>query len=171
MRKFLCLVVLAVFLSGCIPYTFQRGEPPYNKGYVVLRGNRAIVEYTIGKDNSVPRLKLARERFKRRKDTVEHYYKKMGYIEDPLKMTFVDPLVTMIKLIGGIFYLPAMAVSDYKYEHNPEYRKKIIKMQNEEDAREAARIQKLKEELNSYIEKELAREPVPAQADAPKSTP
>jgi hypothetical protein len=95
----------------------------------------------------------------------------MGYIEDPLKMTFVDPLVTMIKLIGGIFYLPAMAVSDYKYEHNPEYRKKIIKMQNEEDAREAARIQKLKEELNSYIEKELAREPVPAQADAPKSTP
>ena len=173
MRKFLFLLTLTVFLSGCVSYTFQRGEPPYDKGYIVMRGSRTIVEYTIGKDNSVPRLKLARERFNKRKGAVEYYYKKMGYIENPFKMTFVDPPVTMIKLIGGIFYLPVMAVSDYKYEHNPEYRQKIIKMQNEEDAKEAARIQKLKEELTSYIEKQLAQEEQASpQADVPvKSAP
>ncbi len=173
MKKLLCLIVSALFLSGCVPYTFQRGEPPYDKGYVVARGNLTIVEYTIGENNSVPRLKLARERFKKRRGTVEDYYKKMGYIEDPYKMTFVDPVVTMVRLFGGIFYLPVLAVKDYKYEHDPEYRQKVINMQNEEDAKEAARIQKLKEELNSYIEKELAKEqPLEQTAAAPaKNTP
>jgi hypothetical protein len=144
---------------GCATYKFQRGTAPYDKGYVVSRDGRQIVEYTIGKDNSVPKLALARERFKKRKDKVEYYYHKMGYLENKIKMTFWDPPVLIVKLVGGIFRLPSIAIADYKYEHNPEYRAKVIKMQEEQDAKEEARIQKLKEGLNSYINSELAKEP------------
>jgi hypothetical protein len=153
------LAVLAVFLSGCATYKFQRGKPPYDKGYVVSRDGRTIVEYTIGKDNSVPKLALARARFKERRDTVERYYKKMGYIENKFKVAFWDPPVLIVKLIGGVFRLPSIAAADYKYEHDPEYRKKVIKMQEEQDAKEEARVKKLKDELNSYILNELSREP------------
>jgi len=158
MRKIIFLVVLSVFLSGCATYKFQRGEAPHNKGYVVSRDDKAILEYTIGKDNSVPNLELARERFKKRKNTVEYYYNKMGYIENGVKRTFWDPMVLFFKFIGGIFRLPSIAISDYKYEHNPQYREKIIKMQQGKDAAEEARVQKLKLQLNSYIQKELATE-------------
>jgi flagellar basal body-associated protein FliL len=159
MKKIILLVVLVVFLSGCATYKFQRGKSPYNKGYVVSRDGREIPEYTIGRDNSVPKLALARERFKKRRDTVEAYYKKMGYIESKLKETFWDPPVLMIKLAGGIFRLPSIAIADYKYEHDPEYRNKVIRMQEEQDAKEEARIKRLKDELNSYILNELSREP------------
>ncbi len=112
MKKIMFLAVLAIFLSGCSTYKFQRGNAPYDKGYVVSRDNKTILEYTVGKDNGVPNLKLARERFKERKDKVEYYYKKMGYIESRLKMTFWDPMVLIVKLVGGIFRLPAIAISD-----------------------------------------------------------
>lgn len=158
MRKMVSLVVLALLLSGCATYKFQRGQAPYDKGYVVSRDNYTILEYTIGKDNSVPDLQLARERFKKRKGIVEHYYKRMGYIEDKLKVTFLDPPVLFLKFIGGIFRLPSIAISDYKYEHNPQYREKFIKMQQDREAKEEARIQELKQELNSCIEKQLAKE-------------
>jgi len=158
MKRIVFLVVLAVFLSGCATYKFHHGKAPYDKGYVVLRDDYTILEYTIGKDKTVPNLELARERFKKRKNMVEHYYKKMGYIENNLKMTFWDPPVLFLKFIGGVFRLPSIAIADYKYEHNPQYREKIIKMQQEQDASEEARIQKLKDTLNIYIEKELAKE-------------
>jgi len=158
MRKMILLVLLVVFLSGCATYKFQRGKESYNKGYMVSRDDYIIPEYTTGKDNSVPNLEIAKKRFKKRRQTVEHYYKKMGYIENKLKSTFWDPPVLFLKFIGGIFRLPSIAISDYKYEHNPRYREKIIKMQQEQDALEEARIQNLKKELNSYIQKDLAKE-------------
>lgn len=158
MRKTMLLVLLVVFLSGCATYKFQRGREAYNKGYVVSRDDYIIPEYTIGKDNSVPNLEIAKERFKKRKDAVEYYYKKMGYIENNFKSAFWDPPILFLKFIGGVFRLPAIAISDYKYEHNPQYREKIIKMQQEQDALEEARIQNLKQELNSYIQKDLAKE-------------
>lgn len=88
MKKILILIALVVFLSGCATYKFQRGLKPYDKGYVVSRDDYTIVEYTIGKNNSVPDLGLARQRFKKRRNIVEHYYKKMGYIENRFKMAF-----------------------------------------------------------------------------------
>ena len=158
MKKTILLVLLVVFLSGCATYKFQRGKEPYNKGYVVSRDDYIIPEYTIGKDNSVPSIELAKERFKKRRQMVEYYYEKMGYIENKLKTTFWEPTVLFLKFIGGVFRLPSIAISDYKYEHNPQYREKIIKMQQEQDALEEARIQKLKDTLNIYIQKELAKE-------------
>lgn len=159
LKRIASLLFAVLLLSGCATYKFQRGRAPYNKGYVVSRDEKVILEYTIGKDNSVPNLELARHRFKERRQTVEYYYHKMGYIENELKRFFWDPPVVLIKFIGGIFRLPSIAISDYKYEHDPEYRQKVRKSQEELDALEKSRIKQLKEELNLYIDEELAKEP------------
>jgi len=158
MKKALVLFVFAVLLSGCATYKFQYGQKPYDKGYVVSRDDYTILEYTLGRDNSVPGIKLAKERFQKRKNKVEDYYKKMGYIENHFKMAFYDPCIIFLKTVGGVFRLPSIAISDYKYEHNPEYREKIRAKEKEEDEKEEARIQKLKDELNIYIQEELAKE-------------
>jgi len=159
MRKATLLFLLAIFLSGCATYKFHHGKVPYNKGYVVSRDDYAIIEYTLGKDNTVPNLKLAKERFKRRRDTVEDYYKRMGYIENHFKMVMWDPIIMVAKIVGGVFRLPFIAISDYKAAHNPQYKEKLRKIEDERDAREEARINALKEKLNAYIQKDLAREP------------
>ena len=159
MKKIAMLIVLAVFLSGCATYKFQRSQEPSVKGYLVLRDDYAIPEYTIGKDNTMPNdLESAKDRFRKRKGIVEHYYKKMGYIENRFKMAFVDPCILFAKMIGGVFRLPFIAMSDYKYEHKPAYREKVKKIEQKNDAKEELRIQKLKDKLNIYIQDDLGRE-------------
>lgn len=168
MKKIGILLFLCLFLSGCATYKFQKGSPPYDKGYVVSRDGQRLLEYTAGKDNSVPDMDLAKERFKRRKDTVEDYYKKMGYIENRFKQAFLDPPVMLVKFMGGFLRLPFIAVSDYKYEHNPQHREKIQKLEAEKDAACQTRIKGLKEELNAYIQKDLTKEP--PLKEEPKAT-
>ena len=167
MRSASLIIFLVILLSGCAAYKFHHGEPPYDKGYVVSRDSYTILEYTLGKDNSVPNRKLAKERFNRRRLSVEDYYKKMGNIENRFKMAFLDPAIMMLKLAGGICRLPFIAVSDYRYEHDPKYREKIKAMEQAQDAKEEGRINKLKEELNSYIQKDLAAEPTVASTVSP----
>lgn len=158
MRKILILIIAILVLSGCAVYKFHRGREPYHKGYVVSRDDYTILEYTVGRDNSVPNRAEAKERFKRRRKVVERYYKKMGYVENHFKMVFFNPVIIFVKIVGGVFRLPFIAVSDYKYRHNPEYREKIKKIEAEKDAREEAKIKKLKDELNTYIQSDLSRE-------------
>jgi hypothetical protein len=174
MKKTLVLLFLLLFLCGCATYKFHKGQSPYDKGYVVSRGSLTILEDTVGRDNSVPDLKLARERFERRKPSVEYYYKKMGYIENRFKQFFWDPPALFVDFIAGIFRLPSIAARDYKYEHDPQYREKITKMEEKQDADEAARIKDLKERLNAYIQGDLTAEaaktegPATAQTAMPK---
>jgi hypothetical protein len=156
--KRIFLLISIVFLSGCATYNFHYGKAPHDKGYVVWRDNYPILEYTIGKDNNVPDFSLAKERFKRRRKIVEHYYKKMGYIENHFKMAFWDPCVMFLKLIGGVFRLPFIAISDYRYGHNPEYKANIDRREEVREVLEEARIGKLKEKLNIYIQKDLGQE-------------
>lgn len=159
MKKIATLFLLTVFLSGCASYKFQRGQESNNKGYLVSRDGYVMPEYTVGKDKSLPDLSLARARFKERRRTVEHYYKRMGYIENNFKAVFYDPAANFVKIVSGVFRLPSIAISDYRYEHNPKYRERIKKIEDEKEAKEEARINKLKEELNTYIiQKELTRE-------------
>lgn len=159
-------------LTGCATYKFHHGTAPYDKGYVVSRDDYTMVEYTLGPDNTVPNRKLAKERFLRRKNVVEDYYKKMGLIENRFKMSVWDRLTMFFKLVGGIFRLPAIAVKDYKYEHNPKYREMVKKKEAEEDAREAERIKKIKDELNAYVQQDLARkEPMGARQQAASVVP
>jgi len=153
------MLALAILLSGCATYKFQRGEKPYEKGYVVSRAGYIILEYTIGKDNNVAQdISTAKKRFYRRRSIVEYYYKRMGEIENRFKEAVVDPPLSVLKFIGGIFRLPWIAVSDYRYEHNSKYREMIKKREQQQDENEAARITKLKEYLNNYIQRDLALE-------------
>lgn len=159
MKKIIGIFLLCLLLSGCATYRFQPGAKPYDAGFVVARDNYPIVEYTLGNENSVPEdLGLAKERFKRRHRMVEHYYKKMGYIENNFNMVFWKPCICLCKTIKGIFRLPFVAISDFRYDHNPQYRERIIKKEQEEDALEEANIQTEKDKLGKYIQQDLARE-------------
>lgn len=158
MRKIGIIFLIVAFLSGCATYKYHHGKEPYNKGYVVSRDDYTIVEYTLGKDNTVPNLAVAKERFNRRRDVVEDYYKRMGYIENRAKMIFWDPAAMFLKLVGGIFCLPFIAVSEFRTTHNPAYRAKVEKIEARKDAREAARIQSLKDKLAVYLKQDMQKE-------------
>ena len=69
-------------------------------------------------------------------DIYNYSGKKMGYIENHFKMAFWNPIIFSLKVVGGLFRLPSIAISDYKYEHHPKYREKIKKLQEEKDNRE-----------------------------------
>lgn len=158
MQKIIILLALIIFLSGCATYKFHQGKAPYDKGYVVSRDDYTILEYTLGKDNSVPALDLAKGRFLRRNKTVEDCYKKMGRIENNFKKYFWNYCAMFLEAIGGVFRLPFIAISDYKYSHNPKYRENMDKLEKEKELAEESRIKKLREELNSYIQEDLAKE-------------
>jgi len=159
-KKIIFLLVTVFILSGCATYKFQKGtKPPFEKGYVATYEGDIIPEYTVGKDNSVPAdLSLAKERFKRRRLVVEKYYKDMGYIENRVKEVFWEPPVMIAHIIIGVFKLPFIAYSDYKYENDPKYRETITKRDEEAYEKEKARIKAFKKELNNYIQKDLAQE-------------
>ncbi len=166
MRKIAVLFLAAVLLSGCATYKFERGDKPYDSGYVALRRGYTIPEYTVGKDNTVPaNLELAKERFRRRHKTVEYYYKRMGLIENTFKETFLNPPKYMFQAIAGIFRLPFIARSDYRAKHDPAYRASLMQRELEKEAREDARVMSLKEALGAYIQNDLALE-APAQSQA-----
>jgi len=159
MKKITVLALFLIFLGGCASYKFQRGEKPYDGGYVVNRSGMVITEYTLGKDNSVPDdLELARERFKRRRDRVGYYYRKSGEIESVFRSYLWNPCAMLLELISGPFRLPFIALSDRKYNRDPKYREKVIKAEEEKEAREENRIGKIKAELNAYIQKDLVSE-------------
>lgn len=159
MRKILILLFLTFILSGCATYKFQKSGPVANQGYIVSYDDKPILEYTVGKEKSLPDLDLAKQRFKRRRPTVENYYKKMGLIESPFKANFWDPAAMFVDFIFGVFRWPYTAISDYKYNHNPKYKEKIDKLDEEKDVLEKARIDSLKEKLNSYVMADLNKEP------------
>ena len=160
MKNRILLFLLVCLLSGCATYKIQKGRPPYDKGYVASKDSYVIAEYTIGKDNAAPADKqVAQERFKRRKNTVEQYYQKMGYLESRAKEVFLDPPLYLLKFMFGIFRLPSIMVSDYKYNRDPKYRDKVDMLEETEDEKEQERVKKLRAELGDYIKKDLAGEP------------
>ena len=160
MRKYFLFIVIFVFFgTGCAAYKFEASPKLYGAGYVVKRNERVIPEYTIGPDDQAPLdLKLARTRFERRKALVKYYYGKMGYIDSPFKMYFTDYFKFMANLVCGVFKLPFVAYSYYKYEKNPKYRQKIDKLEVEADQKEEARIRSWQDKLNQYIKKDLVKE-------------
>jgi hypothetical protein len=161
MRKSYLFLFLALFLCGCSTYRYNLSEDPAGaQGYVALRNNYKILEYTSGKDNSLPGLEVARERLSRRHGTVEHYYKKMGIIQNNFRQFFWEPPRVCISFIVGLFRLPFIAAAEHKYEHNAQYRQKVDKLEEERDIKEAARINGLKQQLQAYLEKDLGKEAI-----------
>jgi hypothetical protein len=155
------IIISVLFLSGCATYSVQKGESPYNKGYVVARYGRVLPEYTLGKDNSVPDEQVAKERFQRRRKQVEAYYKKMGYIENRFKQTFVDPPLFMAQAVIGILRMPAVALRDYKYNRDPKYKEEIDKKEDAEYKAEKERVKAIKAQLNAYVKEDLQKEASP----------
>lgn len=180
MKKFYIILALALLSSGCATYNVQQGKGQ-NSGFVVTRYDKIIPEYTVGLNGSFPDKKVAEERFKRRREKVEHFYKQMGYIENRFKQIVVEPPLTLIRLIAGLFRIPFIAVSDYKYNHNPQYKEKMDRLEDAEYNEEKERVKGLKDKLSEYIKEDLSKEPavadtglvdkVPALSEAVKEAP
>jgi len=162
LRKILFLLLITFILSGCATYKFKKSGPSATPGYLVTYDDESILEYTVGKDNTLPDMELAKERFKRRRSTVEYYYKKMGLIEPRLKEVFWDPAAMFVDFLWGIFRWPYTAITDYKYNRDPKYKERIDKLDEQKDALEKARVGSLKQKLDAYVAADLAKES-PAQ--------
>jgi hypothetical protein len=181
MKKFMFLFLGILVLSGCTTYTVKKGTRPYDKGYVVARRGYVIPEFTIGANNTVPEeVDLARERFERRKKTVEYYYEKLGDIDSNFKSYFLKPVSAVGGLMTSPFRLPVVAYQDYKYSHNPEYKEKMDKIDDEKDRIQNAKIKVIKDYLNKYIQDDLRYEnelmaargkPVAAEVAKPEEKP
>lgn len=177
MRKILILLFLAFILSGCATYKFQKSTSAASQGYLITYDGDPVLEYTVGKEKTLPDLALAKERFKRRRPTVEYYLKKSGQIESRLKEYLWDTPGMVLDLMGGILRWPYTAIADYKYNHNPKYKERMDKLDEEKEAMEKARIDGLKKKLADFIAADLAKEPPSEQVavvvapSAPKPQP
>ena len=158
MKKAVIILLLGVFLSGCATYKFQQSNLPSDKGYTVSYDGKLIPEYTQGPDKLLPEKALAKERFKRRRATVEYYYKKMGQIQNRFKEYLWEPVTLFVDFTAGVLGWPFMAVADYKYNHNPKYKERVDRLDEEKDALEKAKLDGLKTKLSEYIKSDLAKE-------------
>jgi DNA polymerase III gamma/tau subunit len=159
MKKSLVLFLGVLVLSGCTTYTVKRGEKPYDKGYVVARRGFVIPEYTIGENNSVPDdLGLAKERLKRRRKTVDYYYEKLGDIDSNFKSYCLKPMGAAAGLVTSPFRLPVVVYQDHKYAHNPAYREKMDKINEQADKKQRAKIKIIREYMSKYIQDDLSFE-------------
>ena len=158
MKKILVLVMLGFILSGCATYKFQHPTASGGTGYLACYDGKPILEYTAGKEKSLPDLTLAKERFKRRRKTVENYYKQMGLIKSRLKEFFWDPPAMFVDLLGGVLRWPFVAVADYKYNRDSKYKEKIDRLDEQKEELEKARVNLLKEKLAAYIVEDLDKE-------------
>jgi len=158
LKKFLVFIFLGFILSGCATYKFQKPTTSGAQGYLVYYDGKPILEYTVGKEKSLPDLTLAKKRFERRRFTVEYYYKQMNLIESRLKETFWDTPAMLVDLLGGILRWPFVAVADYKYNRNPKYKEKVDRLEEQKEELEKVRINSLKEKLAAYIAEDLNKE-------------
>jgi len=159
MKKFLFFCICVILLPGCATYKYNKGKASDENGYVVSRDETAVLEYTVGPTGQTPEdLDLAKERFTRRKATVEYYYKQMGKMESRFQQTFINWPKFLLGVVTGPFRMPFAARQDYKYEHYPEYRKKVQEKEAREEAMEQARIKELQGKLNKYIMNDLEAE-------------
>lgn len=148
MSKIIALFLISILASGCATYEFKKGKKPYDTGYVVSRDGYVILEYTLGRDGAAASdMGLAKGRFKERRRIVEHYYKKIGLIDNHFKMVAWNPVIYTFKTFKGFFRLPFVAISDYRYEHDLRYRERLKALEAKADQREEARIRRLIKEL------------------------
>jgi len=157
LKKIAILIISCFILSGCATYKFQKSTSG-PQGYLVSYDGYPLPEYTLGKDKSLPDLALAKERFKRRKATVEYYYKKMEKIQTRVSEFLIEPPQMIGGFLWGVLRWPWIAAADYKYNHNPKYKARIDRQDEERDALETAKMAKLRKDLDTYVVKDLAKE-------------
>jgi len=160
LKKILVLLMLTFILSGCTTYKFKKSTSG-SQGYLACYDGYPLAEYTLGKEKSLPDLTLAKERFKRRRSTVEYYYKQMDQIESRLKAFLWEPPAMVVGFLGGVLRWPFIAVADYKYNHNPKYKARVDRLDEEKDTLEVARVANLRKKLDAYIAEDLSKESLP----------
>lgn len=159
MRFSLIIIFLFMFsVSGCAGYKYLYDVKPYKEGYVISRNDTVIVEYTIGRDNIAPQdLKLAKERFRRRKAKVEYYYKKMDILYWPVASAISYPRA-IVGVVLGVFKVPFILVSNYRYGHNPEYKNKVDRIDAEKKLKEDKDKEVWRAKLVGFIKQDLEKE-------------
>ena len=155
-NKAIALIVCLVF-SGCTVHRFQKSEK-YG-GQVVARFAYVIPEYTVDLENKAPSdLKLAKSRFIRRNDMVETYYIQMGQIESYGRRYLTHFPRIMWSIFANTIKLPAHIISEYRYDNNEQYRKKIDALDAQQKAKEDAKTSQIKEQLKEFIRQDLENE-------------
>lgn len=125
----------------------------------MARFGYVIPEYTVNLDNKAPEdLSLAKDRFKRRKDTVESAYIKMGQIEDYITRYITHFPKIMWSLLANTIQMPFHIVSEYRYEHNEKYRQRIDDLDLQAKAKEEEKVSALKSRLREFIKQDLEKE-------------
>ncbi len=155
-NKTITLIVCLVF-GGCTVHRFQKSEK-YG-GQTVARFGYIIPEYTVDLENKAPQdLELAKSRFKRRHDMVETYYIRMGQIESYGRRYLTHFPRMMWSIFANTIKLPAHIISEYRYDNNEEYRRKIDALDAQAKAREDAKTNQIKEQLKEFIRQDLEKE-------------
>lgn len=125
----------------------------------MARFGYVIPEYTVNLDNKAPEdLSLAKDRFKRRKDTVESAYIKMGQIEDYITRYITHFPKIMWSLFANTIKMPFHIVSEYRYEHDEKYRRRIDDFDLQAKAQEEEKVNALKSQLREFIKQDLEKE-------------
>lgn len=151
------LLIICLALGGCTVHRFQKSEK-YG-GQVVARFAYVIPEYTVDLENKAPQdLNLAKSRFIRRNDMVETYYIRMGQIENYSRRYITHFPRIMWSIFANFVKMPFHIVSEYRYDNNEQYRKKIDALDAEAKAKEDAKTGQIKEELKEFIRQDLEKE-------------
>lgn len=161
MRKIVVSLLLIfsgnAILSGCAVHRLEKSKEL--DGYAVARFGYVIPEYTVDLNNKAPEdFSLALDRYKRRKDTVEIYYLKMNQIESYFRRYVGHFPMIIWSVFANFWKMPFHIVSEYRYEHDEQYRKMIDDLDNGQKVKEDQRIAKLKNELNEFIKQDLEKE-------------
>ena len=157
MKRLLVFFCALFFFSGCAVHTFQKSET--FGGYTVARFGYVIPEYTVDLDNKAPEDRgKAKIRYLRRKAAVENYYLKMGQIEDYLTRYITHFPKIIWSVFANTLKMPFHIVSEYRYEHNEAYRKRIDQQDALAEAEENERIKKLKDQLYEFLKIDLEKE-------------
>ena len=159
MRKynFVVLTAIGLLLCGCTVHRFQQSAKL--GGYAVARFGYEIPEYTIDLNHKAPAdLKTAKERFLRRNDMVEISYIRMGQIESYGRRYVTHFPRMMWSIFANTLKMPFHIVSEYRYDNNEKYRKKIDDLDAQAKAQEDARINTIKEQLKEYLRQDLEKE-------------
>jgi hypothetical protein len=158
MKKGICIALMVLLSCGCSTYKLQRGQKPYDQGYVMARDGIVVAEYTVGKDNTVPRdKKLAEERFKRRRRTVERCYKQMGRMDERIEQ-YPQYLLLPFRALFSVLTTPWRLYKEYKYAHDKNYRDAVDAAEEKKDQIEQARVKQVEQGLKAYLERDLKAE-------------
>ena len=147
-RKLLMFILIStISLSGCSTYRIVKIEEgkDLNPGYHVLRRNIFIDEFVVDDSGDHPQdLSIAQERLRRRKKTVEEWYRK--YNPDILQE---HPLVTFSKAIIFLPLFPLFLITEGW--HSPHIDKEKYDNQTKE-------YHKAKQEIMEFIKEDCKKE-------------